>query len=246
MLKVLIVNDEEMNRKVIEHLVNNKIHGAEIIASTSFFEEAKTILASYTIDLLFISVMVEDRMGFELLDSKKPTPFKVIFTTANERFAIHAIKLYALDYLIQPIKEEDFDQLLDSIKRVESFDIRNKPDYLFNSLKPQVQLSKLALSTGRNEIELVDINRIIYCEAKKFYTAFYLDNQKDILVTKNLKEYEKLLPGNFIRIHKSFLVNKNRIQKIVRSDGGYVVMDNQKFIPIGQKKELFIRYLVSA
>lgn len=242
MFKVLIVNEEETSRKTIERLLYKKIPAVEIIASTGNFEEAKLILASEALDLLFISSMIEDHLGFELLDPSRLILFKVIFTTTNERFAIRAIKSLSFDYLLQPIEENDFDLLLDYLKKQNIPDRAHKHNRFF---RPQEQLSKLALATGRNEIELIDINQIIYCEAKKFYTIFYLDNQEDILVTKNLKEYEKVLPSNFIRIHKSFLVNKNKIKKIVRSDGGYVVMENQKFIPIGQKKELFIRHLVN-
>ena len=245
MLKVLIVNSHKSSRNSIESLLLKKVPEVTIVASTENIEEARIILESCHIDLLFLDLMIGDYMGFELLNSVKTIMCKVVFTTANEAFALRAIKYSAFDYLLLPLKEKDFDFLMDNIKKQEMLDAGQKLNHLFNSFRPQAPLSKLALTTGRNEIEFIDINSIIYCQAEGFYTTFHLENQNDILVSKNLKEYEKLLPDNFIRIHKSFLINKNKIKKIIRSEGGYIVMDNQKTVPIGQKKEYFIKYLTN-
>lgn len=245
MLKVLIVNNDESSRKSIEALLFKKVPETTIVASTKNIEEARIILESCPVDLLFLDLMIGDYMGFELLNSVKTIMCKVVFTTVNEPFALRAIKYSAFDYLVQPIQQEDFDFFMDNIKKQDMLDAGQKLNHLFGSLRPQAPLSKLALTTGRNEIEFIDINSIIYCQAEGFYTTFHLENQNDILVSKNLKEYEKLLPANFIRIHKSFLINKNKIKKIIRSEGGYIVMDNQKTVPIGQKKEYFIKYLTN-
>jgi two-component system LytT family response regulator len=125
-----------------------------------------------------------------------------------------------------------------------TIDFKKRLGYLMQAFKLPESLSRVALTTGRNEVEFVNVNRIIYCEAEGFYTTFHLENQNDILVCKNLKEYEKLLPEQFIRIHKSYLINKNKIKKISRADGGYIVMDNEKVLPIGRKKEQFIKSLM--
>lgn len=245
MLKVLILNSNETCRKSLESLLLKKIPDTTILASTKNPEETRIILESCAVDLLFLDLMVGEYMGFELLNSIKAIPCKVIFTVPNDPFALRAIKYSTFDYLVQPFKPEEFDFLMDTIKKQDVPDAGQKLNHLFNSFKPQTPLSKLALTTGRNEIEFIDINSIIYCQAEGFYTTFHLENQHDILVSKNLKEYEKLLPANFIRIHKSFLINKNKIKKIIRSEGGYIVMDDQKTVPIGQKKEYFIKYLTN-
>jgi two-component system LytT family response regulator len=244
MLKVLIVNDDKTSRQTIETLLCKKVPKVKIVASVGSFEKARIIIESQTIDVLFLNLMIDNQMGFEFLNTLKTIPFKVVFTTCNERFAIRAITYSAFDYLLQPINEQEFERVIERIKEQEVIDIKQKLEYLFSSLKPLESVSKIALTTGRNEIEFIDISSIIYCEAEGFYTTFHLDNQQNILVSKNLKEYEKLLPPHFVRIHKSYLVNKNKIKKIIRSDGGYLVMDNKQMLPIGQKKEYFIKYLM--
>jgi two-component system LytT family response regulator len=244
MLKVLIVNDDKTSRQTIETLLNKKLPKVKIVASVGGFEKARIIIESQTIDVLFLNLMIDDKMGFEFLNSLKTLLFKVVFTTYNERFAIRAITYSTFDYLLQPISEAEFERVIERLKEQEVIDIKQKLEYLFSSIKPLESTSKIALTTGRNEIEFIDISSIIYCEAEGFYTTFHLDNQQNILVSKNLKEYEKLLPRHFVRIHKSYLVNKNKIKKIIRSDGGYLVMDNKQMLPIGQKKEYFIKYLM--
>ena len=197
MLKVLIVNNDESSRKSIESLLFKKVPETTIVASTKNIEEARIILESCPVDLLFLDLMIGDYMGFELLNSVKTIMCKVVFTTVNEPFALRAIKYSAFDYLVQPIQQEDFDFFMDNIKKQDMLDAGQKLNHLFGSLRPQAPLSKLALTTGRNEIEFIDINSIIYCQAEGFYTTFHLENQNDILVSKNLKEYEKLLPATF-------------------------------------------------
>lgn len=245
MIKVLIVNDEKSCRQSIETLLRKKISKVKIIASVGSFEKARLVIESQSVDLIFLSLMIADQMAFEFLNSLKNFLFRVVFTTHNEPFAIRAITYSTFDYLLLPINEKEFDRVLEHIKEEELIDTKQKMEYVFQSIRPPVAASKIALTTGRNEIEFVDLNSIIYCEAEGFYTTFHLDNEHDILVSKNLKEYEKLLPKNFIRIHKSYLINKNKIKKIIRSDGGYIVMDNKQMLPIGQKKEHFIKYLIN-
>ncbi|HRG52282.1 MAG TPA: LytTR family DNA-binding domain-containing protein [Bacteroidia bacterium] len=245
MLKVLIVNDEKSCRQGIESLLRKKLSKVKIIASVGSFEKARLVIESQAVDLLFISSMIADQMAFEFLNSLKNIQFKVIITTNNERFAIRAITYSTFDYLILPINETEFERVLERVKEEEIADTKQKLEYVFHSIRPTVESSKIALTTGRNEIEFVALNSIIYCEAEGFYTTFHLENQHEILVSKNLKEYEKLLPNNFIRIHKSYLINKNKIKKIIRSDGGYIVMDNKQMLPIGQKKAYFIKHLIN-
>lgn len=182
MLKVLIVNDEKSCRQSIETLLRKKVSKIKIIASVGSYEKARLVIESQSVDILFISLMIEDQMAFEFLNSLKNAHFKVVFTTLNERFAIRTITYSAFDYLIQPINEIDFERVLEHIKDEEIADTKQKLQYIFQSFRPIGTTSKIALTTGRNEIELVDLNSIIYCEAEGFYTTFHLDNQHEILV----------------------------------------------------------------
>src|SRR5688572_8904801 len=99
-------------------------------------------------------------------------------------------------------------------------------NYAQNPVYPHLILS------SKNEIEFVSIEDIIFCEADGFYTKFHLENKKEVLVTKNLKEYENVLPSYFFRIHKSYLINCLKIKKIIKAEKGRVIMLNGTEIPI--------------
>lgn len=244
LLKVLIVNKDTSTRKKIESLLANRFPALKIIASIENLNEARMIIESEDIDLLFLNIMIGNRTAFELLNSLKKRLFKVILTTMNESFAICMLKYASLDYLLEPIDEADFNRAIECVNKRATIDFKKRLEYLMQAVKLPESLSRVALTTGRNEIEFVNVNHIIYCEAEGFYTTFHMENQSDILVCKNLKEYEKILPDQFVRIHKSYLINKNRIKKISRADGGYIVMDNEKVLPIGRKKEQYIKILM--
>jgi len=165
--------------------------------------------------------------------------FEVIFTTAFDQFAIKAIKYSALDYLIKPIIPQD---LIDAITKVEQkkeqrrkrTDAENHPE---NDLSPEDDPHKIVLSTAE-KIHVIDIQSIIRCESDNYYTYFYFTDGTRLLVSKTLKENEELLTHhNFIRPHKSHLINIKYIKSFIRQDGGHIIMTDDSKVPVSRRKK---------
>jgi two-component system, LytTR family, response regulator len=110
----------------------------------------------------------------------------------------------------------------------------------------QMLNKKIALS-DKYELIFIKLSDIYYCKAEGFYTKFFLKNRKDIMVSKNIKEYEYILPPMcFFRTHKSYIINLHEINKFIKSDGGYLIMENGDNIPIAiRRKDDFLKTVMN-
>ena len=192
-------------------------------------------------NLVFLDVEMDDMTGFEMLERLDSIDFKVIFTTSFDKYAIKAIRFSALDYLLKPVGKED---LITAIERAHS-----KPEKLQNEQVKELaeigkskaaKIERIALTTSDGLI-FKNISDIIHCESDRNYTTVHLLNKEKLIVSKTLKEIDETLEGSgFFRIHHSHLINLNHISRFVRSDGGYVIMQNNDNISIARnKKEKF-------
>ncbi len=179
-----------------------------------------------------------DGSGFRMLEEVDIINFEIIFTTAFDQFAIKAIKYSALDYLLKPI---DAEELVRAVKKVEQkishTQVNQNIQVLLDNIKSrEAEPHKIVLSTSE-KIHIIETDQILRCESDNYYTNFFLSDGKKILVSKTLKENEELLSDhNFIRPHKSHLVNVKYIKGFLRSDGGYIEMIDGSRIPVSRRK----------
>ncbi len=140
--------------------------------------------------------------------------FDIIFTTAYNHYSIDAIRISAFDYLVKPIGIEDLQQAVDRLHKTRFKQTKEKIDILKRSLSDnRSQEDKIAISTSEG-IEFIPIKNILHIESKSNYSKIYLSENKNIMVTKILKDFEEmLLPYNFYRVHNSHLINLNYIKK---------------------------------
>ena len=164
--------------------------------------------------------------------------FEIIFTTAFDQFAIKAIKYSALDYLLKPIDPEE---LVNALKKVENKlsnqKVNQNIQVLLDNIKARdADPHKIILSTSE-KIHIIETDQILRCESDNYYTNFFLADGKKILISKTLKENEQLLSDhNFIRPHKSHLVNVKYIKGFLKYDGGYIEMTDGSRIPVSRRK----------
>lgn len=186
---------------------------------------------------------MSDGTGFDLLQKLSPVTFKVIFITSDEDFAIKAFRFSAIDYLLKPLNANE---LVEAVKKAEEslskemFDM--KISNLFANLERPKNLQKLVLKTS-DKIYSDNIQDVVNCESDKNYTTFYFINAPKLVVSTNLKEYEKLLTlFNFFRTHQSHLINMAYFDHFIKTDGGNtIVMKNKAEIPLSaRKKEEFL------
>ncbi len=200
-------------------------------------------------DLLFLDIQLQDGSGFDLLEILPPAKFKVIFTTASDAFAIKAFRFSAVDYLLKPVDPDDLMAAVQKIKTQNSPNIAGQQDgmnLLLDTVKRQQTPSRLALHT-QEKILVAEIANIVRCESTGNYTHFYFTDGSKLLVTKTLKEYDKLLQEHqFIRVHQSHLINAKLIQAYIKTEGGYLTMKDGSRVPVSVRKKPEVIKLLEA
>ena len=236
MIKTIIIDDEKSAVDNLSILLSDYCNNINVIGTANSIEEGAVLIQSKNPDLVFLDIEMPFGTGFDLLSSLETINFQVIFVTAYNQYALQAIKCNALDYILKPI---DIDELIVAVKKVETplkQDLRL--DSLLSSLKHTTSPQKIALADDGG-YTMVDVENIIRCEASINYTIFYLENNKKITVSKTLKEFEEILPTDkFIRVHQSHLVNLGKIVKYFKTDGGYILMSDNKTVTVSRRKRV--------
>ena len=248
MLRSVIVEDEKHGRETLKNLLEEFCEGVEIIAMAENVEQAVEVISKHKPDLVFLDIELQTGTGFEVLQRLNPLSFEVIFTTAFEHYALKAIKFSSIDYLLKPIDIEELQQAIQKVNLKKDKDkYRAQLELLLQNLSGSPEDKKKICLATSDGIEFIDINSILYCEANGSYTNFYIEVLGKLMVSKNLKEYEQLLiDHNFMRVHNSFLINLSKVKKFVKSDGGYILMQNDGLVNISQgKRDEFMERMVS-
>lgn len=238
MIKAVIVEDEKKSRETLIGLLDRFCKNVSVIGEADGYKSGLELIKNNKVDLVFLDIQMPDGTGFRMLEELDRISFEVIFTTAFDQYAIKAIKYSALDYLLKPLDPEE---LVRAIKKVElkkaGSQINKNINVLLDNIKtPESDNQKIILSTS-DKIHVVEISKIVRCESDNYYTLFFLNEGTKILVSKTLKENEELLNAhNFIRPHKSHLINVRYIKSFVRSDGGYILMKDGSEIPVSRRK----------
>ncbi|MBT8233978.1 MAG: response regulator transcription factor [Saprospiraceae bacterium] len=242
-LTAIIIDDEPQCREVLSkelEAFNDKI---ELIKVCSGGKEGILAINALKPDVVFLDIEMPHLDGFDVLNMVKEESFAVIFTTSHDEYAIKAIRSSAFDYLLKPIQSEELSSSISNLLNQKEFKNKKKIDFL----KEQIQnlneggINKIALSTLKG-VTFVSIDTILYCESDNAYTNIFTNDGKKYVISKNLSYYESILPTNiFFRCHKSYIVNTDHIENLVKSDGGYVIMKDGKSIGIARsrKKEFY-------
>jgi two-component system LytT family response regulator len=238
MIKAIIVDDEQRSRDALNGLIERYCPEVFIIAQANGCQDGIEKAQKFNPDLVFLDIQMPDGSGFNFLEAFEKFNFEVIFTTAHDQYAIKAIRYSALDYLLKPI---DPDELKAAIRKFmqkqDKGQINNNIKVLLENLKnPSNESKKIILSTSEG-MHIVSTDDIIRCESDDYYTKFFFLNATSILISKTLKQNEAILSDfNFIRPHKSHLVNIKYIKSYLKVDGGYILMTDGSKIPVSRRK----------
>lgn len=205
--------------------------------------EAVEALKRLEIDILFLDVEMPAMNGFDLLEQLEALPFHVIFTTAYSQYAVKAFKAQAVDYLLKPIDEEELREAVNQCIKRENSQQRNETEIsqLLEHLKKEGMLkNKIAIPTA-DGLEFLDVSTIVYCQSQSNYTNIFTEEGRSLLISRTLKDVEKSLEKfSFVRVHQSYLINPNYMEKYSRNDGGFIIMSNKQRIPISNAKRNMI------
>lgn len=233
--KAIIIDDIAQSRATLKEDLGAYCPDIEVIGEAEGVVSGARLLKEITPDVLFLDIQMPDGTGFDLLEILPDVPFKVIFTTASDAFAIRAFRFSAVDYLLKPI---DPDDLIESVNKLKSLPhTEQNLDLLLDNMKNQDTPKKLSLHT-QEKIQIVTVSDIIRCESSGNYTIFHFADGTNLMVTRTLKEYDQLLSDSgFFRVHQSHLVNKKHITAFVKTEGGYLLMSNGQHVSVSLRKK---------
>lgn len=228
MINVIIVDDEPLAQDVLETYIE-KIPELNLVEKCSNALEANDALKNHDIALMFLDIQMPQLTGIDFLKTLSHPPL-VIFTTAYPNYAIEGFELNALDYLLKPISLERFMKAVN--KAMEQIELQGRgsaaadaegeeePDFIF--VKADKKLVK------------VNYADIIYIEGLKDYVIIRMENSRVITLQTMKSLEEKLPPGTFRRIHRSYIVNVDRIEAIVGNMVEVLEKNQAKHLPIGK------------
>ncbi|WNJ17963.1 LytTR family DNA-binding domain-containing protein [Pontibacter sp. G13] len=235
MLTAIIIDDIAEARATLKADLAECCPDIEVIGEAEGVVTGAKILREQSPDMVFLDIQMGDGSGFDLLQILGDIQFHVIFTTAHDTFAIKAFRYSAVDYLLKPI---DTDLLEEAVDKIRAYDKTQSEqvETLLHNVSPQQPLTRLALHTTE-KIHVVPVSEIVRCESSGHYTIFYLENGRQLLVSKPMKFYDQMLKDNhFIRVHHSHLVNGTFIKEYVKIDGGYLVLKDGTDVPVSMRK----------
>ncbi len=238
MIKAIIIDDEQDIREINRRLILDNFSDIEVVGEADSVESGVQLIQTKKPQLVLLDIDIKGGTGFHILQKVQPYNFAIIFITAFNEFAIKAIKFSALDYILKPVNEVEFcTAIKNAIETIESKQIEAQVNNFFEHYEKRTQSKKIVLKTS-DSIHLVDISDIMYCVSDNSYTTFYIKDKKEVIVSKSLKEFENLLSVyNFFRPHQSYLVNLHCIDKIIKTDGGSIVLNNKVEIPVSHRRK---------
>lgn len=235
----MLVDDEINGLKSLELVCKQLDKELEIVSKTTDPVEAITLINTYRPNIVFMDISMPELNGFEVLEKLRFREFFLVFTTAHKNYALQALKQGATDYLLKPIDVREVRKTIEKIK-LRILEKTQMPD-VYEILK-HIGLKRsfrINLPT-KTSLEYVFPSSIIYLKAESNYTLVYLTNGEHVEVIKSLGSFEELLCNNelhFIRVHNSYIINIDYITRYIKDDGGFVVMNGKKTIPVSRQKK---------
>jgi two-component system, LytTR family, response regulator len=238
-ISAVIIDDEPGNIITLLELVKQYCPDVFIKGSAPDPVKGYELIKQLTPDLVFLDIEMPYGNAFDLLDKLAPVSFEVVFITAFNDYAIKAFKYAALDYLLKPVNINELKEAVNKVsKRLEERSVNTRISSLLGNLKTEsTGIQKIALPTF-DGCCFEDINNIMYLHAENNYTYIFCRGKTKLLVSKNLKEFEDILPpALFCRIHHSSIININFVKKYFKGRGGYVQMEDGTTVEISVRKK---------
>ena len=229
----IAIDDEPLAVKKIAAYIQ-KTPFLELVAECRNAFEAMEIINNHTVQLLFIDINMPDLNGMEFVKSLADKPY-IVFTTAYSEYAVEGFQVDATDYLLKPVTYSNFLKAANKVK--------NLIDLNANSQKESIRATTSHLFV-KSEYKLirVELDDIKYIESQHEYIKIHLINSTPVMTQLSMKAIEEQLPPDrFMRVHRSFIVNLNKISVVERNR---IVFDGKVYIPVSEQyKEKFQEYI---
>jgi two-component system LytT family response regulator len=215
--RAILIDDEPAARRFMRNLLEEHKDVVEIIGEAGSGGEAIEKIEQLKPSLIFLDIQMPDLTGFEVIEKLRHKP-NIIFTTAYEQYAIKAFETFSIDYLLKPIREERLHQAIQKLrqfsKQESSIDVAGLQQ-IIHQLKTPQKATALPIRSG-DKIVLLRYENIAYMEAQDKYVFIHTYDGHKHLTDQTLATLAEKLPSQFLRIHKSYIINKERIREMHR------------------------------
>ena len=231
-----MVDDDDRNLNALAEKLARHCPQVAVAARCNSAAGGIEAIDSLQPDLVFLDIEMPLMNGFLMLQQLQYKNFELIFVTAYDHYAITAIRYSALDYLVKPVEIEDLIAAVGRAAQKRQLAKSNPQIELLLEQMQQGARQRIAIPTAEG-LQFLFIDNIVYLEASTNYTCIYLEEHK-YTVSRTLKDFEDLLPAAvFIRIHHSYIVNKNCVEKYIRGEGGQVVLRNGVTLDVSKRRK---------
>jgi len=247
-MKAILIEDDTNLRKGFVVLLKKHAPAIQLVAQAGTTTEGYKAIALHLPEILFLDIQLTDGRSFDILEqlhqnqpNYKP---KIVFITAYHEYAIRAIKFSALDYILKPIDVAELKNVLQKLEETTQTPDISQIQLLLQGLNKEKPVKKIALFS-QSHTHIVAINTIIRCESDGNYTTIFIENEKSLVVSKSIKEFEELLSKEgFERVHHSHLVNVNFIKSLAKQDMLFLMTDGSQ-VPIATRKKELISEIIN-
>jgi len=239
MIKTLIIEDEAKISRILKKMISENCPHLLISGIAKEKDVAIKMIREHNPDLVFMNTTLSKSNAFDILDKMGSFGFEVIFVTNLEKYSYKAIKYRALDYILTPFSAQDIIQATQrATERIAEKQVSHQLNELLGNLKTNGVSNnhKIAIPTVEGFVFIL-MQDIIRCEANGAYTCIHTTKKEKIIASRNIKEYEFILPKNqFFRIHNSHLVNINCMLRYNKGRGGTVTMEDGTEIEVASRR----------
>ncbi|MEO1260270.1 MAG: LytTR family DNA-binding domain-containing protein [Bacteroidota bacterium] len=242
-LIAILVDDEASSRELLFRIVADHCPQVEVKACLPSVKEAVTAIRQYRPHIVFLDIEMPLEDGFALFSYFDEIDFSIIFVTAYDDYAVRAFEFAAVDYLLKPFR---IDRLVNAVERV-----REKNQVKLHAAQVSVLRSYLGQAEEKlalpfeSGFKIVNIKEIVRCTADRNYTLLSLDSGEKILVSKTLAKFEALLEQfNFLRVHRSHLINVDKIKGFVKGRAPLLLMSDESEVEVapGKRESIMNRW----
>ncbi len=237
MIRTLVIDDEKHFISTMSTLLEG-ISDIKVIGTARSVEDGLAQIDELEPDLIFLDVEMEDGTGFDLLKQIDRRDFRVVFVTAYDHYAVEAFRFSAVDYLLKPIISTDLFNALEKVRQgISKEKINYQLSVLMENIHEISKEKKKIVLRETDTLHVIQLEEILWCHADGSYTIFHLTEDRKIMVSRHLKEFEDLMsPNGFFRVHRSHLVNLNKIKKFDKTEGGTIYLEGDIALPVSVRK----------
>lgn len=243
--KIVLIDDEPAARAAIKSMLRTHCPHTVVIGEAGSVAEGVALLQQMTPDLLMLDIEMEDGTGFDLLEQVKPLPCQLIFTTAHDEFAVRAFRCSAIDYLLKPINPQELAIAVNKAREnARKSEVYQRIEALLRTAA-KGHIDQITLHTSNKKLVFVPIKEIACVESCGNYSFVHLTSNIRYIDTRNLKEYEDILPyPNFIRTHQSFIVQVSLVRQWVREEKDMLVLATGMQVPVSRRRRDDLQHIL--